>query len=135
MKVARAGELNSFAFMVSLECKPSQLKAPSQKSSNWSSCPAMECEGGSLVLGNSTSSGCNTNTCAYAGFSSQTIFTNISTLNTCPGPSPDGELQTWLYWSNLVWMMFWECFFLCQKYFYEVTALLELPTQNHHVWE
>lgn len=78
---------------VSLDCKPSQLKPSSVKSSNWSSCPAMACEGSNLLLGNSTASDCNTTTCAYAGFSKQTIFTNISTLNTCPGP--EGELR-WL---------------------------------------
>lgn len=88
LKIARVSEL-TFLFYVSLDCKPSGLKP--LKSSN-SSCPAMPCEGSSLLLGNSTSSVCNTTTCAYAGFSKQTIFTNISTLNTCPGP--EGELQT-----------------------------------------
>ncbi|CAK9316057.1 unnamed protein product [Citrullus colocynthis] len=90
-----------------LDCKPSQLNPSSLKSSNWSSCPAMACEGSSFLLGNSRSSGCNTTTCAYAGFSKQTIFTNISTLNTCPGPAdnPNGASRTGSEGLNLAYLV------------------------------
>ncbi|KAG6761743.1 hypothetical protein POTOM_034976 [Populus tomentosa] len=69
-----------------LQCEPS-----GNKPSNWSTCPAMQCEGGSLTIGNTTTSGCNTTTCAYAGFSrDQRIFTTLATQSTCtaPGGSP-----------------------------------------------
>ncbi|XP_030461360.1 lysM domain-containing GPI-anchored protein 2 [Syzygium oleosum] len=62
-----------------LHCQPSQLKP-----SNWSLCPSMQCEGSNLYLGNSTSTSCNRTTCAYAGYTNQTILTALVTDTTCP---------------------------------------------------
>lgn len=62
-----------------LDCQPSQLKP-----SNWSLCPSMQCEGSNLFLGNSTSTSCNRTTCAYAGYTNQTILTALVTDTTCP---------------------------------------------------
>ncbi|XP_042497090.1 LEAF RUST 10 DISEASE-RESISTANCE LOCUS RECEPTOR-LIKE PROTEIN KINASE-like 2.7 [Macadamia integrifolia] len=53
-----------------LHCEPSQGVKPS----NWTSCPSMQCQGG-LLLGN-TKSPCTT--CAYAGYSNQSILTTLS---------------------------------------------------------
>ncbi|KAL3580878.1 hypothetical protein D5086_018713 [Populus alba] len=62
-----------------LQCEPSGIKP-----SNQSTCPAMQCEGGLLTIGSTTTSGCNTTTCAYAGFSGdQRIFTTLATQSTC----------------------------------------------------
>ncbi|KAJ6897013.1 lysM domain-containing GPI-anchored protein 2-like isoform X1 [Populus alba x Populus x berolinensis] len=69
-----------------LQCEPS-----GNKPSNWPTCPAMQCEDGLSTIGNTTTSGCNTTTCAYAGFSrDQRIFTTLATQSTCtaPGGSP-----------------------------------------------
>ncbi|CAO2815729.1 unnamed protein product [Amaranthus hypochondriacus] len=65
-----------------LQCKPSGLKAV-----NWPSCPAMQCAGSSLSLGNSTIlSSCKRSTCAYAGYDKQDVLTNLATIDTCAGP-------------------------------------------------
>ncbi|KAH0727638.1 hypothetical protein KY290_003337 [Solanum tuberosum] len=63
-----------------LQCQPSQIK-----SSLWKTCPSMQCQGlDNLYIGNvTTSSECNSTSCAYAGYSNQTIFTT-STQLTCP---------------------------------------------------
>ncbi|KAG6778046.1 hypothetical protein POTOM_017891 [Populus tomentosa] len=62
-----------------------QCEASGIKPSNWSTCPAMQCEGGLLSIDNSTTSGCNITTCAYAGFSkNQSIFTTLATRSACP---------------------------------------------------
>ncbi|KAL9370594.1 hypothetical protein Peur_035734 [Populus x canadensis] len=70
-----------------LQCEPS-----GNKPSSWSTCPAMQCEGGLLTIGNTATSGCNTTTCAYAGFSrDQNILTTLATQSTCPvttAPAP-----------------------------------------------
>ncbi|KAK6129429.1 hypothetical protein DH2020_036831 [Rehmannia glutinosa] len=58
-----------------LQCEPSQIN---------SSCPPIRCEGAeSFYLGNSTSSGCNRTTCAYAGYN-QRILTTVALESTCP---------------------------------------------------
>ncbi|CAK7329370.1 unnamed protein product [Dovyalis caffra] len=63
-----------------LQCEPSGIRP-----SNWSTCPAMQCEGSLLTIGNTTTSSCNITTCAYAGFSkNQSIFTTLATQSTCP---------------------------------------------------
>ncbi|XP_010530950.1 PREDICTED: lysM domain-containing GPI-anchored protein 2 [Tarenaya hassleriana] len=63
-----------------LSCEPSQLKP-----ANWQTCPSMQCQGQkSLLIGNTTSSSCGPRSCAYAGFSNQTIFTTLSP-DSCPG--------------------------------------------------
>ncbi|KAB5561523.1 hypothetical protein DKX38_006480 [Salix brachista] len=60
--------------------------------SNWSTCPAMQCESTLLSIGNSTTSGCNITTCAYAGFNkTQTIFTTLATRSTCPVTEAPGN--------------------------------------------
>ncbi|KAL3597573.1 hypothetical protein D5086_009210 [Populus alba] len=62
-----------------------QCEASGIKPSNWSTCPAMQCEGGLLSIDNSTTSGCNVTTCAYAGFiKNQSIFTTLATRSACP---------------------------------------------------
>ncbi|KAL2254942.1 UNVERIFIED_CONTAM: LysM domain-containing GPI-anchored protein 2 [Sesamum indicum] len=58
-----------------LQCEPSQIN---------SSCPAIRCEGAeNFYLGNTTTSGCNRTTCAYAGYN-QTILTTAALESTCP---------------------------------------------------
>ncbi|CAL5376912.1 unnamed protein product [Camellia sinensis] len=64
-----------------LQCKSSQLN-----SSIWTTCPSMQCQGEeNSHLGNTTSSGCNRMTCAYAGYTNQTILTILAQDFTCPG--------------------------------------------------
>jgi hypothetical protein len=71
---------NSFHTFSRLQCEASGIKP-----SNWSTCPVMQCEGGLLSIDNSTTSGCNITTCAYAGFNkNQSIFTTLATRSTCP---------------------------------------------------
>ncbi|XP_041012378.1 lysM domain-containing GPI-anchored protein 2 [Juglans microcarpa x Juglans regia] len=66
-----------------LQCEPSGLKP-----TNWTTCPAMQCEGAdSLSIGNKTSSGCNQTSCVYSGFTSQAILTSLVTESICPAPS------------------------------------------------
>ncbi|KAG6712086.1 hypothetical protein I3842_05G087600 [Carya illinoinensis] len=66
-----------------LQCEPSELK-----STNWTKCPAMQCQGAdSLFIGNKTSSGCNQTSCVYSGFTSKTILTSLVTESICPAPS------------------------------------------------
>lgn len=74
-----------------LQCQPSQIK-----SSLWKSCPLMQCQGlDSFYIGNATSPDCNSTTCAYAGYSNQTIFTT-STQSTCPAnTASDMRSGTW----------------------------------------
>ncbi|PIN25747.1 hypothetical protein CDL12_01541 [Handroanthus impetiginosus] len=58
-----------------LQCGPSNIN---------SSCPPARCEGaGNFYLGNTTTSGCNRTTCAYAGYN-RTILTTVSSESTCP---------------------------------------------------
>ncbi|KAJ6717026.1 LYSM DOMAIN-CONTAINING GPI-ANCHORED PROTEIN 2 [Salix koriyanagi] len=69
-----------------LQCDPSRIKP-----SNWSTCPAMQCEDSSLTVGSTTVSSCNTTTCAYAGYNSdQNIFTTLATQSTCPVTTAPG---------------------------------------------
>ncbi|KAG7978396.1 hypothetical protein I3843_05G081000 [Carya illinoinensis] len=66
-----------------LQCESSELK-----STNWTKCPAMKCQGAdSLFIGNKTSSGCNQTSCVYSGFTSQTILTSLVTESICPALS------------------------------------------------
>ncbi|KAK4437565.1 LysM domain-containing GPI-anchored protein 2 [Sesamum alatum] len=81
-----------------LQCEASQIN---------SSCPAIRCEGAeNLYLGNTTSSGCNRTTCAYAGYN-QTILTTAALESTCPASdnrSSAMSLQGWK-WSKVVIFM------------------------------
>ncbi|KAG5547534.1 hypothetical protein RHGRI_013281 [Rhododendron griersonianum] len=83
-----------------LQCVPSQVK-----SNLWTTCPSMQCEGAeSLYIGNTTTSSCNRTSCAYAGYSNQTIFTTVSTESTCPVSANNAQklsLQGWS-WSYLL---------------------------------
>ncbi|CAI9104820.1 OLC1v1003584C1 [Oldenlandia corymbosa var. corymbosa] len=63
-----------------LQCSPSQMKPT--PNNTWRSCPSMNCQQG-LLLGNTSSSSCNT--CAYAGYSNQSIFTTTAPISTCSG--------------------------------------------------
>lgn len=69
------------AYIHRLQCEPTQLN-----SSLWQSCPSTQCQGAQLMsLGNSTSAGCNRTSCAYAGYTNQTILTTLVPESTCPG--------------------------------------------------
>ncbi|CAL5377955.1 unnamed protein product [Camellia sinensis] len=71
-----------------LQCKSSQLK-----SSIWTTCPSMQCQGvENSHLGNTTSSGCNRTTCAYAGYTNQTSLTILAQDFTCPGFTTSRQL-------------------------------------------
>lgn len=72
-----------FCALVRLQCEPTQMN-----SSLWKSCPSMQCQGPEgLYIGNSTSSSvCNRTSCAYAGYTNQTILTSLVS-DTCPGKS------------------------------------------------
>ncbi|CAI9769770.1 unnamed protein product [Fraxinus pennsylvanica] len=61
-----------------LQCEPSLIN---------SSCSPIRCEGQeNFYLGNSSSSGCNRTTCAYAGYNHQNILTAIDVQSTCQAP-------------------------------------------------
>lgn len=72
-----------FACAARLQCEASGLKTSSK---TWSTCPAAQCNGtSSIYLGNVTdSTNCNQTTCAYSGFTNETIFTTLATESTCP---------------------------------------------------
>ncbi|XP_059433788.1 lysM domain-containing GPI-anchored protein 2-like [Corylus avellana] len=83
----------------SLKCEASGLKPLS----NWTACPAMQCEGAgnTQYIGNVSSSGCNQTTCAYTGYDSQTIFASLVTESTCPASDgTNGGIQG-LRWNFL----------------------------------
>uniref|UniRef100_A0A7N0UWG7 LysM domain-containing protein n=1 Tax=Kalanchoe fedtschenkoi TaxID=63787 RepID=A0A7N0UWG7_KALFE len=74
-----------------LQCKASGI---SVNGSGWATCPSMQCQAASrsLSLGEelmSSASACN-QTCAYAGFTNQTILTALVPDSTCAA-SPDGN--------------------------------------------
>ncbi|CAL5321513.1 unnamed protein product [Camellia sinensis] len=76
-----------------LQCKSSQLN-----SSIWTTCPSMQCQGAeNSHLGNTISSGCNRTTCAYAGYTNQTILTILAQDFTCLGllPRDNQVFSTW----------------------------------------
>lgn len=88
-----------------LQCEPTQIN-----SSLWKSCPSMQCQGAEgLYIGNSTaSSGCNRTSCAYAGYTNQTILTTL-VPETCPAPGDnssgvDLRMQNW--GRNFLWILF-----------------------------
>ena len=56
---------------VRLQCEQSGLNITN------GTCPSMECGSSGLSIGNSTSTTCNRTTCAYAGYTNQTIFTSL----------------------------------------------------------
>ncbi|XP_051146744.1 lysM domain-containing GPI-anchored protein 2 [Andrographis paniculata] len=64
-----------------LQCKPSQNSS--------SHCIQPRCS--NLILGNTTTSGCNRTTCAYAGFTNQTIQTTLDSESICPGSGNNGS--------------------------------------------
>ncbi|KAM5562716.1 lysM domain-containing GPI-anchored protein 2 [Rosa sericea] len=67
-----------------LQCEPSTLN-----STLWTTCPSMQCQDSNqLYIGNTTSSStCNQTTCAYAGYTNQTILTKLVAQSTCSTPS------------------------------------------------
>ncbi|XP_073127047.1 lysM domain-containing GPI-anchored protein 2 [Henckelia pumila] len=89
------------ALQWTLQCVPSgQLKT------GGGSCPSVRCQGPeNLSIGNTTSSGCNSTTCSYAGYNDRTILTTLSVDSTCPavgggggrggGKSSAARLQNW----------------------------------------
>ncbi|KAF8027669.1 hypothetical protein BT93_E0546 [Corymbia citriodora subsp. variegata] len=95
-----------------LHCEPSQLKP-----SKWSVCPTMQCEGSNLYLSNSTSTSCNSTTCAYAGYTNQTILTKLVTDATCPVSKSFAMMDSFRAFS-------WNFF-----------VILILPALSfHHIW-
>ncbi|EEF36585.1 lysM domain-containing GPI-anchored protein 2 [Ricinus communis] len=84
-----------------LQCEPSGLTIAN---STWSTCPPMKCDGAdNLSIGNSTNAGCNTTTCAYAGFSNQTILTALATVSTCPASTPGSGSDNYASSSGMSW--------------------------------
>ncbi|GAB4853080.1 hypothetical protein Ancab_017265 [Ancistrocladus abbreviatus] len=79
-----------------LQCAPSQLKP-----TNWSTCPSMLCSSNAYI-GNTTSSSCSSTSCAYAGYTSQSILTTLDTQSTCPAPSNLGSNMHSEVWSTLL---------------------------------
>ncbi|XP_022863999.1 lysM domain-containing GPI-anchored protein 2-like [Olea europaea var. sylvestris] len=56
-----------------------------------SSCRPVQCEGQeNFYLGNTSFSGCNRRTCAYAGYNLQNILTTLDLQSTCPASSSIG---------------------------------------------
>lgn len=87
------GSANNYT---SLQCESSGLKPLS----NWTTCPAIQCEGADNNV-TTTSSTCNQTTCAYTGYNNQTIFADLVTESTCPGSeSPKSGIQG-LRWNFL----------------------------------
>ncbi|KAL8521218.1 hypothetical protein ACS0TY_011671 [Phlomoides rotata] len=81
-----------------LQCEPFGLN---------SSCTPIRCEGSeNLHLGNTTTSGCNSTTCAYAGYNrTASVLTTLATDSTCPAPrSSATRLQGWR-WNGVVIFM------------------------------
>ncbi|KAJ1404120.1 Serine/threonine-protein kinase, active site, partial [Sesbania bispinosa] len=78
-----------------LSCVPSN-----HKPTNWSSCPSMQCSNStsSMYIGNTTySSSHNLTICAYAGYTSQIIFTTLATMSIIP---PESAENRW--WISLI---------------------------------
>uniref|UniRef100_A0A1J3DKQ1 LysM domain-containing GPI-anchored protein 2 n=1 Tax=Noccaea caerulescens TaxID=107243 RepID=A0A1J3DKQ1_NOCCA len=94
-----------------LSCEPSQLKP-----SKWQTCPSSQCEGAeSLFLSNTTSTSCGPRSCAYAGYSNQTIFTTLSP-DACPdsgGPGRPGNYASTLRSSFSFVMVLIQCALFC----------------------
>lgn len=93
-----------------LRCIPYELKP-----SLWQSCPNVHCSGiGNLSIGNTEAQNCNTTTCAYAGYTNQTILTLPVLDSTCPAstekPSSSINLQSWKF--NAVLIVFQVLLFL-----------------------
>ncbi|XP_052194773.1 lysM domain-containing GPI-anchored protein 2 [Diospyros lotus] len=87
-----------------LQCEPSQVN-----SSLWRVCPSMQCEGSeNLSLGNTTSSSCSRTTCAYAGYTNQTILTVLAPESTCPASDDNNNNATkfscWSWSFILIWI-------------------------------
>ncbi|KAD4982165.1 hypothetical protein E3N88_18836 [Mikania micrantha] len=84
-----------------LNCEPSGIVLP-----NGRTCPSTQCAGTAFDLGNSTSeSGCNRGRCAYGGYRNNTIFTEVTQENTCPGicsNNRSGNGSNGLRWSSVL---------------------------------
>ncbi|KAL8267945.1 hypothetical protein R6Q59_001743 [Mikania micrantha] len=82
-----------------LNCEPSGIVLP-----NGRTCPSTQCAGTAFDLGNSTSeSGCNRGRCAYGGYRNNTIFTEVTQENTCPGSNNrSGNGSNGLRWSSVL---------------------------------
>ncbi|RVW96629.1 Glycerol-3-phosphate acyltransferase 9 [Vitis vinifera] len=77
-----------------LQCEQSGLNITN------GTCPSMECGSSGLSIGNSTSTTCNRTTCAYAGYTNQTIFTSLvestcSSTNNAPSYASKITLPSW----------------------------------------
>lgn len=68
-----------------LNCEPSSSSVVSSSKTNMT-CPSRQCSATS-VIGDSTTSNCNRESCVYSGYNSTTIFTSLVSERTCPGSS------------------------------------------------
>ncbi|XP_047945496.1 lysM domain-containing GPI-anchored protein 2 [Salvia hispanica] len=75
------------ALNLRLQCEPAGINA---------SCPLIRCDDSpNLLLGNTTSSGCNATTCSYSGYNT-TVQTMVDSFSTCPAPPGPGSSATTL---------------------------------------
>ncbi|CAH2051488.1 unnamed protein product [Thlaspi arvense] len=94
-----------------LSCEASQLKP-----SKWQTCPSSQCAGAeSLSLGNTTNTSCGPRSCAYAGYSNQTIFTTLSPdpCSDSGGSGPPGNYASTLSSSFSLMVVLIQCALLC----------------------
>ncbi|KAL0702623.1 hypothetical protein Bca4012_058745 [Brassica carinata] len=97
---------------ISVSCEASQLKP----SSTWQTCPSPRCEGAeSLFVGNTTNTSCGPRSCAYAGYSNQTIFAALSPdpCSGSGGSGPPGNYASTLSSSFSYVMVLIQCALLC----------------------
>ncbi|KAI4318587.1 hypothetical protein MLD38_032269 [Melastoma candidum] len=98
-----------------LQCEPSGITLAGS-----STCPSLKCSGSNLYIGNSSTIPCQRTSCDYGGYTNQSIIANLTTVSTCPAPtpnhasriSPEAPLIDW----NLVVAL-------------SVTMLITLPSQ------
>ncbi|VVA99366.1 unnamed protein product [Arabis nemorensis] len=92
-----------------LSCEASSELKPS----NWKTCPSSRCEGAeSLLVGNTTTTSCGPRSCAYAGYSNQTIFTTLSPDSCQDSGGPGNHASTFSSSFSLV-MALIQCALLC----------------------
>ncbi|KAG2298232.1 hypothetical protein Bca4012_009432 [Brassica carinata] len=91
-----------------LSCEAAQLRP-----TTWSTCPPSRCPGAdNLFLGNTTSTSCGPRSCAYAGYSSQTIFTTLSP-DSCSDSGPSGNFASTLSPSFSFVVVLFQCALFC----------------------
>ncbi|KFK40100.1 hypothetical protein AALP_AA3G330300 [Arabis alpina] len=92
-----------------LSCEASSELKPSK----WQTCPSSQCEGAdNLLISNTTSTSCGPRSCAYAGYSNQTIFTTLSP-DSCPDSGGPGNYASTVSSSFSFVMVLFQCALLC----------------------